>query len=195
MSRPTSPRAVIAAVAVVLAVLPATAYGAQPIEQFHDHFTDSYSTDLCGIAVDVRAVVTSNFTLYADDTFKNTSSIQNTIMNPQNGKSVIQSSAGQVTGSAPTVDEQAGTITFVTSYKGASGKIQTAHGRVLLRAIVKCCGSRPDRNQAATFSLVVVVWSSVTRMPSLNCAPASTSATSSWPLKRRQRCWAASSSL
>jgi hypothetical protein len=133
MSRPTSPRAVIAAVAVALAVLPSTASGAQPIEQFHDHFTDSYSTDLCGIAVDVRAVVTSNFTLYADDTFKNTSSIQNTITNPQNGKSVIQSSAGQVRGSAPTVDEEAGTITFVTSYKGLPEKIQTAHGRVLLR--------------------------------------------------------------
>src|SRR4051794_11211169 len=63
------------------------------------------------------------------------------------------------------------------------------------RAIVKCCGSRPDRNQAATLSSVVVVSSSVTRMPSLNCAPASTSATSSWPLKRRQRSCAASSSL
>src|SRR3954451_16254493 len=62
-------------------------------------------------------------------------------------------------------------------------------------AIVKCCGSRPDRNQAATFSSVVVVWSSVTRTPSLNFAPASTSATSLCPLKRRQRSCAASSSL
>src|SRR3954465_4802947 len=117
MSRPTSPRAAIPPVGVVLGGFPATASGAQPIEQFHDHFTDSYSTDLCGIAVDVRAVVTSNFTLYAADTFKNTSSIQNTSTNPENGKAVIQSSAGQVRGSAPTVDEQAGTITFVTSYK------------------------------------------------------------------------------
>src|SRR4051794_2892832 len=63
------------------------------------------------------------------------------------------------------------------------------------RAIVKCCGSRPDKDQAATFSSVVVVSSSVTFTPSLNVAPASTSATSSWPLKRRQRSCAASSSL
>src|SRR3954469_13707464 len=71
-----------------------------------------------------------------------------------------------------------------------------AHERSgLVGAIVKCCGSRPDKNQAATFSSVVVVWSSVMRMPSSNCASASTSATSSWPLKRRQRSWAASSSL
>src|SRR5215217_8263767 len=62
------------------------------------------------------------------------------------------------------------------------------------RAIVKCCGSWPDRNQAATLSSVVGS-SSVTRMPSLNFTSASTSATSSWPLKRRQRSCAASSSL
>ena len=50
-------------------------------------------------------------------------------------------------------------------------------------------------HQAATFSSVVWLWSSVTLMPSLNCAPASTSATSWGPLKRRQRCCAASRSL
>jgi len=54
---------------------------------------------------------------------------------------------------------------------------------------------RREGGQAATFSSVVVAWSSVTRMPSLKVAPASTSATSSWPLNRRQRSWAASSSL
>jgi hypothetical protein len=49
-------------------------------------------------------------------------------------------------------------------------------------------------DQAATFSFVVV-WSSVTLMPSLYFAPSSTSLTSSWPLNRRHRSWAASSSL
>ena len=51
------------------------------------------------------------------------------------------------------------------------------------------------KHQAATFSSVVVVSSSVTLIPSLNFTPASTSPTSSWPLNRRQRSWAASSSL
>jgi hypothetical protein len=50
-------------------------------------------------------------------------------------------------------------------------------------------------DQAATFSSCVVVSSSVTLMPSLNFTPASTSATSSWPLNRRQRSCADSSSL
>jgi hypothetical protein len=31
------------------------------------------------------------------------------------------------------MDEEAGTITFTTSFKGLPEKIQTAHGRVLLR--------------------------------------------------------------
>jgi hypothetical protein len=51
-------------------------------------------------------------------------------------------------------------------------------------------------HHAATFSSVVVaVLSSVTLLPSLNFTPARTSVTSSWPLHRRQRSWAASSSL
>ena len=54
--------------------------------------------------------------------------------------------------------------------------------------------SAMKNDQAATLSFVVVS-SSVTLIPSLNFAPASTSATSSWPLHRRQRSWAASSSL
>src|SRR5450759_1421061 len=53
-------------------------------------------------------------------------------------------------------------------------------------------------DQAATLSSVVSLsWfsSSVTLMPSLNFTPSSTSATRSWPLNRRQRSWALSSSL
>ncbi len=50
------------------------------------------------------------------------------------------------------------------------------------------------KHQAATSSSVVVS-SSVTLMPSLNFTPSSTSVTSSWPLNRRQRSWAASRSL
>ena len=53
-------------------------------------------------------------------------------------------------------------------------------------------------DQAATLSSVVwLSWfsSSVTLMPSLNFTPSSTSATSSWPLNRRQRSCADSSSL
>ena len=51
--------------------------------------------------------------------------------------------------------------------------------------------------QAATFSSMLSLslsWS-LTRSPSLKRAPSRTSVISSWPLKRRHRCWAASSSL
>ncbi len=51
------------------------------------------------------------------------------------------------------------------------------------------------KHQAATFSSVVVVSSSVTLSPSLNFTSSSTSVTSSWPLNRRQRSWAPSRSL
>ncbi len=51
------------------------------------------------------------------------------------------------------------------------------------------------KHQAATSWSVVVVSLSVTFAPSLKLIPSSTSATSSWPLNRRQRSWAASSSL
>ena len=132
MSRPTFVRSLVAALITVFAVLPGTASAAKPIA-FHDHFTDSFSDEICGIPVDVDLVVTDNFFLYADGTFKDTSSIRTTLTNPENGKSVVVSSAGQVTGPPPIIDEEAGTITFLVSFKGLPEKIQTAQGRVLLR--------------------------------------------------------------
>lgn len=133
MSRPVLVRALLVALVTALVVFPAPALAAQPIEQFHDHFTDSFSDEVCGIAVDVDLVVTENFFLYADETFKATGSFQATFTNPETGQSVVVSSAGQVTGPPPVVDEEAGTITFLTSYKGLPEKIQTAQGPVLLR--------------------------------------------------------------
>ena len=133
MGRPTLLRAVLMALMTVFAVLPAIALGAKPIAQFHDHFTESFSDEICGIPVDVKLVVTDNFFLYADESFKDTSSFMATVTNPVNGKSVVISSAGLVSGPAPIVDEEAGTITFLTSFKGLPEKIQTANGRVLLR--------------------------------------------------------------
>jgi hypothetical protein len=125
-------RALLLALMAALAVLPGTALGAKPIAQFHDHFTESFSDEICGIPVDVEIVVTDNFFLYADDSFKDTSSFRATFTNPVNGKSVNLSSAGQIRGSA-IVDEEAGTVTFVTTFKGLPEKIQTDNGPVLLR--------------------------------------------------------------
>ena len=82
--------------------------------------------------------------------------------------------------------------------------VQVRNGGLYLRGLIEQ-GARKEqlsrvvdekvKHQAATFSSVVVVSSSVTLIPSLNLTPASTSPTSSWPLNRRQRSWAASKSL
>lgn len=137
LTTPALPRTVRRAVPVAMlaafAILPGSALAAQPIERFHDHFTDSFSDQLCGIEVDVAVKGTDNFSLFADGSFKDTASVRGTVTNPLNGKSVIISSAGQATGPAPVVDEAAGTITFRPTFKGLAEKIQTAHGAVLLR--------------------------------------------------------------
>jgi hypothetical protein len=131
MSR-LSLRQASAAVFAVAVVLPAAALAAQPVERFHDHFAETFSDQVCGIPVDGKAVVTDNFFVYADDSFKDTSSVRVTFTNPENGKSVRVSNAGQIRGTA-VIDEDAGTITFVTTYKGLPEKIKTTHGPVLLR--------------------------------------------------------------
>jgi hypothetical protein len=131
MGRPTFRRMLAAAFAAFV-LLPAAALAAQPVEKFHDHFTDSFSEEICGIPVETQLVVTDNFFVYADDSFKDTSSVMATFTNPENGKSVVLSNAGQVTGTA-VIDEEAGTISFLTTYKGLPEKIQTAGGAVLLR--------------------------------------------------------------
>jgi hypothetical protein len=125
-------RHALAAVFAVAVALPAAALAAQPVERFHDNFRNTFSDEVCGIPVDGVAAGVDNFFVFADDSFKDTSSVRVTLTNPETGKSVRISSAGQIRGTA-IVDEEAGTITFVTTFKGIPEKIKTAHGPVLLR--------------------------------------------------------------
>jgi hypothetical protein len=113
------------------AIYPGTAMGAAPM-QFHSHSTGSFSDNVCGIPVDVNFVSTVNFFLYADGSSKETGSLKETITNPANGKSVILSSAGPIV-SQTIVNQQANTVTFITTYKGLPEKIQTSRGPVLTR--------------------------------------------------------------
>jgi hypothetical protein len=133
VGRLTLLRALLVAFITALAVLAPSALGAKPVAQFHDHFTESFSDEICGIPVDITVVLTDNFFLYADGSAKDTSSVRNTFTNPDNGRSVIVSNAGQIRDLAPIIDEDAGTITFTTSFKGLPEKIQTTQGSVLLR--------------------------------------------------------------
>src|SRR3954454_5625457 len=117
MPRNSLVRAVFAALLVTVFV-PADALGAKPVQQFHDHFTDSFSADICGISVDAKLTVTDNFFIYADGSVKDTSSVRQTFTNPLNGRSVSLSAAGQFFGSAGVVNEAASTITFANTFKG-----------------------------------------------------------------------------
>jgi hypothetical protein len=129
--RPIRAVAVFAAVVIVLA-LPVSALAARPVERFHDHFTETFESNLCGIDGTSTIVVQNTFTLYSDGSFKSAGSFSETFT-ALNGKSVKISSAGTTSGPEPVIDEEAGTITFITSSKGLPEKIQTNHGSVLLR--------------------------------------------------------------
>jgi hypothetical protein len=126
-------RALVLAIALALFLTSGTALAAsKPIAQFHDHFTESFSAELCGIEVDAVITVTDNFFVYEDGSFKDALSVRQTFTNPDTGKSVVLTAAGTTTGTA-IIDEDAGTISFVTSFVGLPEKIATAHGSVLLR--------------------------------------------------------------
>ena len=133
LAKVRSIRAVTVLAAVVIALaLPASVLAARPIEQFRDHFTETFTTELCGIEVDAVITGTDNFFVYEDGSFKDALSVRQTFTNPDTGKSVVVSAAGPVSGTA-IIDEEAGTITFVTSYVGLPEKIQSTRGPVLLR--------------------------------------------------------------
>jgi hypothetical protein len=137
MSRLTWRRALLVVLVVAFAI-PASALGGKP-EIFHSSFFDTQQdVEFCpGLIVDVvsRGVFTDK--VFSDSQgnfirFSSTSSAKTTLT-AANGKSVIIQNAGSFTDLNPLVDEEAGTITFITTFKGLPEKIQTRHGRVLLR--------------------------------------------------------------
>jgi hypothetical protein len=120
-------------VAIASLFLSASANAAQPVEQFHDRFTDTFRiNDLCGFTVRDTVTVTDNFFAYADGSFTDTGSVRQKLTNVRNGRSVIVAAAGRSTGTA-IVDEDAGTITFISTQFGLQERIQTPDGPVLLR--------------------------------------------------------------
>jgi hypothetical protein len=137
MGRPTFLCALVVALVAAFAILPASALGAKP-EIFHTHFLDTEEdVDVCGITVDIVAEGVFTDKAFFDQEgnfvrFISTASAMSTLT-AENGKSVIIQNAGQFTDVEPLVDEEAGTITFVTTFKGLPEKIQAEQGPVLLR--------------------------------------------------------------
>jgi hypothetical protein len=125
----------LAATAAV--VLPAVAH-ADPPETFHGNFDDTFEdVDVCGINVDIRAQGAFTDHVFFDndgnfERFTSTSSVTQTLT-ADNGKSVVIKNAGQFTDTDGVIDEAAGTITFVYTYKGLPEQISTSRGPVLVR--------------------------------------------------------------
>jgi hypothetical protein len=137
MSRPTLRRALLIALVAGAAVLPARALAAAP-EIFHGSFSDAFDdVVVCGVTVDVRSegVFTDKLFLDGDGNFvRFTSTVSGkTTYTAADGRAVVVQFSNLFVDGGPIIDEAAGTITFVSTYKGLPEKVQTAGGTVLLR--------------------------------------------------------------
>lgn len=136
MSRRTLLTASLLAATAGVAV-PAVAH-ADPPEVAQGNFDETFeNVDVCGINVDVRARGSFTDHVFFDndgnfERFTSTSSVKQTFT-ADNGKSVIVQNAGQFADTDGIIDEAAGTITFVYTYKGLPEQIRTPHGPVLVR--------------------------------------------------------------
>ena len=136
MSRLGFFRALLLTGLVALAIAPAGAIGAKP-DRFHERVLDFFEADnVCGLTVDTTvAGVFTDLAFFDKDgnfvRFINLSSFRITFTDAD-GDSVIVKSANFFE-EREIVDEAAGTITFVTTFKGLPEKIQTANGPTLLR--------------------------------------------------------------
>jgi hypothetical protein len=137
VGRTTWIRALVVALIATFALLPAGALGARP-EIFHANFLDvEEDADVCGITVDIVAEGVFTDKVFFDKEgnlvrFQATSSV-NITFTAENGKSVINQIAQQYVEAEPIIDEAAGTITFVFSFKGLPELLRAAQGPVLLR--------------------------------------------------------------
>ena len=129
----------LAVAAAALLAIPATA-GAGPSggPAFHDHGTFSdQDTDFCGTGKTVDVSGRFNFKTWIGETggdptqdLKTTFNFSNTITNPVNGRSVVDSSAGSITNEI-VVGEEAGAHTHRLVENGLRAKLKLANGRVL----------------------------------------------------------------
>ncbi|HJU68546.1 MAG TPA: hypothetical protein VJ650_09910 [Gemmatimonadaceae bacterium] len=114
-------------------VSPQVVSARKPIERFHGRFSGSAPSEICGIPVELDFVAMNNYFLHEDGSVSLTTSGSTTITNPANGNSVVISFAGHRPSAAPILDAETGILTFVSTFKGLSQKLQTANGPVLVR--------------------------------------------------------------
>ena len=137
MGRFTLLRALLVVLIAGFAILPAGALAAKP-EIFHAQISETEEdVDVCGVIVDIATEVVFTDKAFFDKegnfiSFQSTSSGMVTFT-AENGKSISNQFANQYVEAAAIVDETAGTITFVYSFKGLPETLRTPQGPVLLR--------------------------------------------------------------
>lgn len=108
----------------------APAAASAPVVNEHERFSETFEDELCGISGTATTTVVDNFRLYADGTFRDTSTFSE-IFTSENGISVKVTSAGQVTGLDEPIVNGDGTVTFINTFKGLPERLAIANGPTL----------------------------------------------------------------
>jgi hypothetical protein len=116
--------------ALVACVVAATgvAAGSTQVEQFSE---GPFPDNICGVSGMTTVHGTSVFRETGEGTFFASGTFW-AVFTAENGKSITVFAAGPVTRTAPPViDEEAGTVTLVTTFRGLPEKLSITHGRTL----------------------------------------------------------------
>jgi hypothetical protein len=138
MSRSRFLVALATGLVALLALLPASALGGAP-ERNHQRVVEEFeNVDVCGVNVDIVTTVVFTELLFFD---KEGNPIRfmapasgRTIYTADDGRQVVQHFAN-VFLEEEIVDEQAGTLTLLFTFKGLPSQLKSAHGGVVLRDV------------------------------------------------------------
>ena len=119
--------------AIVAVVMPGSGVAAKPVFHSHENFSDTFADNFCGIPGTSVARGVDNFTLYANNRFKDNFTLTQTFTATASGKSVRIHVANQVTGNDQPIDNGDGTVTFVNTFKGLPEQLKIKNGPVLSR--------------------------------------------------------------
>jgi hypothetical protein len=121
---------------VVLASLfvfavPGNAAAAEPIAHFHERFSDTFPTEMCGIGGTSVIEGVENVTRFSDGTFIITGAFTETFTATTSQNSIVIHAANQFTRRSLPVDNGDGTLTFTVTFNGLHEQIRIANGPVL----------------------------------------------------------------
>jgi hypothetical protein len=136
MSRVALMSAIVAAIAAV--ATPAAGASGRVLFHNHEHFTDSFPDNICGI--DGTSVVSGvdNFTVFANPPYDldvDNFEINQTFTSAATGKSIVIHVAQHFTSNDLPIDNGDGTVTFVQSFTGLPEQIRLPNGPVLFQDV------------------------------------------------------------